>query len=189
MTLTTAERTELLRVAREGMRHFFEHGALRRHTDTTPGDGLPLSLHAKRAAFVSLRRADDDLRGCVGAFREDTPLWRLVAELAVAAARNDARYKSVEAAELAGLFIEVSLPGPRTPIRAPVGIELGRHGLWLERGMRRCVLLPHVATEQGLDVPGFLEAICLRADLPRGAWRDAKTTLCVFEAETFSEPR
>ena len=45
-------------------------------------------------------------------------------------------------------------------------IEIGRHGLIVEQGHRRGLLLPQVATEHGWDRETFLDHTCLKASLP-----------------------
>ena len=66
-------------------------------------------------------------------------------------------------------------------------IEVGRHGLIVERGHRRGLLLPQVAVEHGWTRETFLEHACLKAGLARTAWREG-ARLFVFEAEVFAEP-
>ena len=56
----------------------------------------------------------------------------------------------------------------------------------MEQGHRRGLLLPQVATEHGFDRQTFLEQTCLKAGLPRDAWRLGATVL-VFEAQVFGE--
>jgi uncharacterized protein (TIGR00296 family) len=65
-------------------------------------------------------------------------------------------------------------------------IEVGRHGLIVEQGRNRGLLLPQVATEHGWDRNTFLDHTCLKAGLLPGAWmRGAR--VFVFEAEVFGE--
>jgi len=65
-------------------------------------------------------------------------------------------------------------------------IEIGRHGLIIEQGSRRGLLLPQVASEHGWDVETFLDHTCMKAALPAGAWKtDAR--ILIFEAEVFGE--
>jgi len=47
------------------------------------------------------------------------------------------------------------------------------------------LLLPQVATEQGWDKTTFLEHTCLKAGLPRDAWKEKGTEIYVFSAEVF----
>jgi hypothetical protein len=48
------------------------------------------------------------------------------------------------------------------------------------------LLLPQVATEHGWDRETFLEHTCLKAGLPRDAWKRGARILR-FEAEVFGE--
>ena len=64
-------------------------------------------------------------------------------------------------------------------------IEPGRDGVLLEKGPRKAVFLPQVATEQGWGRRELLEHLALKAGLPRDGWRDA--SFSVFRAEVFGE--
>ena len=75
---------------------------------------------------------------------------------------------------------------PEREITSIDEIEVGRHGLIVERGYRRGLLLPQVASERGWDVETFLAHTCLKAGLPEDAWRGGARIL-VFEAQVFSE--
>ena len=65
-------------------------------------------------------------------------------------------------------------------------IEVGRHGLIVEKGYRRGLLLPQVPVEHRWTVITFLEHTCLKAGLPRDAWKQG-ARVKVFEAEVFGE--
>ena len=65
-------------------------------------------------------------------------------------------------------------------------IEVGRHGLIVERGYRRGLLLPQVATEHGWDAEQFIEHTCVKAGLAPDAWRHG-ARISVFEAQVFGE--
>jgi len=129
-----------------------------------------------------------ELRGCVGHIGPDEPLDRVIPRLAVAACSEDLRFPVVTAGELTHLRIELSLLGPLEPITGPADIEVGRHGLFVEREWRRGLLLPQVATEWRWDAEMFLAQACRKAGLPRDAWRQG-TVLWRFEAEVFAEDR
>ena len=72
-----------------------------------------------------------------------------------------------------GLDVEVSILGPLEPIDAhdPAAFVIGRHGLVVEQGHARGLLLPQVATEWGWDREEFLSQTCVKAGLAPGAWR------------------
>ena len=123
-------------------------------------------------AFVTLKR-EGRLRGCIGTLECRRPLAEEVARVAVSAALEDPRFSPLRPEELPGLEIEVSILGPLERIDPfdPSAIEIGRHGLVVEQGRRRGLLLPQVATEWGWDREQFLSQTCTKAGLPADAWR------------------
>ena len=56
----------------------------------------------------------------------------------------------------------------------------------ISRGARAGLLLPQVATEYGMDRLQFLEALCQKAGLPSGAWRDPGCELRAFTVQLAS---
>ena len=174
------ERALLLRVARSAIE------AHLRGADHAPPEARG-ALAEPRGAFVTLRRrADEELRGCVGLLRSERSLLETVSAMAVAAASEDGRFPPVTLAELSGLAIEISALGPMRPIR-PEQVEVGRHGLLLSLGRRRGVLLPQVPLEHGWDRETFLKHTCWKAGLPDDAWRDPAAELLGFTAIFFGE--
>lgn len=137
------------------------------------------------AAFVTLH-ARGALRGCIGHIEADRPLIEVVASCAVAAARDDHRFKGVAPQELSLLDIEISVLGEMEPVDRLEQIEVGRHGLLVERDVRRGLLLPQVAVEWGWDVPTFVAQTCRKAGLPEDAW-PSSAMLYRFTAEVFRE--
>ncbi|MBN1589737.1 MAG: AmmeMemoRadiSam system radical SAM enzyme [Pirellulales bacterium] len=136
-------------------------------------------------AFVSLKRAGQ-LRSCCGFLGQSVPLAEAIRHAAVRAARDDPRFPPISPTELDHLDMEVWLLWGLEPVEAKgqdrVGaVEIGRHGLQIQRGAARGLLLPAVATEHGLDAEGFLRQVCLKAQLPPDAWKDDSTQLMTFE--------
>ena len=76
---------------------------------------------------------------------------------------------------------------PPVELIDPAGFEVGRHGIVVERGMGRALLLPQVAAEMGWDAEQMLDAVCRKAGLSGSAWRDKGTRLFVFESVCFGE--
>ena len=66
----------------------------------------------------------------------------------------------------------------------PDAFSVGEHGLVVEEGGRRGLLLPQVATEWGWTAEQFLRQTCVKAGLPPDAWRRG-ARLFRFEAEVF----
>jgi AmmeMemoRadiSam system protein A len=178
--LTPAERGALVGIAR---------AAIRARLGLGPSPSVPETggLGEPRGAFVTLHRGGE-LRGCIGRFEPQGSLARTVASMAVAAAFDDPRFPPLDAAEADDLDIHVSALGPRVPLQDPALLRVGVHGLAVEQGWHRGVLLPVVAVEQGWDAPTFLKHVCLKAGLRADAWLDPSTTLETFEAEEFGDP-
>jgi uncharacterized protein (TIGR00296 family) len=89
--------------------------------------------------------------------------------------------------------VEITVLTPPEPIGAETPeerlneIEIGKHGLIIERGPHGGLLLPQVPVEQGWGKEEFLEGLCMKAGLPRDSWRDMKTMLSSFQGVIFSE--
>ena len=147
---------------------------------------LAPALLEPSAAFVTLHMGGR-LRGCIGLMRFDVPLGINVRDAAVAAALHDPRFPPVSDTEVPKLEIEVSVLEPPIELSDPAGFEAGRHGIIVERGECRALLLPQVATETGWGAAQMLDAVCRKAGLPGNAWRDRGTRLLVFESSCFSE--
>src|SRR5437867_5479372 len=105
-------------------------------------------------AFVSIHN-HGELRGCIGHIEANEPLGLVVLRCAVAACSTDPRFPGVTFEELRDLDIELSLLGPLEPIAGADEIEVGRHGLVVEQGWNRGLLLPQVATEWRWDAATF----------------------------------
>ena len=150
-------------------------------------DTTPLSVGAKTncGAFVTLLK-DGELRGCVGRFDANEPLYRVVQHMAIAAATEDYRFTQVQADEIGSLQIEISALTPMRRISSIDEIELGRDGIYIRKGDRSGPFLPQVATETGWTKEEFLSH-CARdkAGLGWDGWKDAE--IYVYEAKVFSE--
>jgi AmmeMemoRadiSam system protein A len=173
-----ADRLRLLQIAR--------HAITAHATGTTAPDVELASLASRRGgAFVSLHKSGE-LRGCIGHLEANDLLTKVVARCAVAAGSADPRFPAVAHAELALIAIEISLLGAFERIAGPAEIEVGRHGVLIEHGRQRGLLLPQVAVEWKWDAATFLNQTCRKAGLPADGWRNGATAWR-FEAEVFAE--
>jgi AmmeMemoRadiSam system protein A len=172
------DRQLLLKLARE---------ALAAHVGTAPAHvpGQVEVLARLGGAFVTLH-SHGELRGCIGHIEPNDALGRIVPRCAVAAGTTDPRFPPITATELDQLDIEISLLGPLEPIAGPQAIEIGRHGLVVEQGWQRGLLLPQVAAEWNWDAETFLAQTCHKAGLARDAWQHG-AKVWRFDAEVFSE--
>lgn len=137
------------------------------------------------AVFVTLHMRDGALRGCIGRFSWESPLWEAVRDMAIQAACHDPRFAPVRQDELDELVFEISVLTP--PQTFDGSLVIGRDGLIVSARKRRGVLLPQVASERGWDLVTFLEQTCRKAGLPGDTWRDEKCDILVFQADVFEE--
>jgi AmmeMemoRadiSam system protein A len=174
------DRQLLLELARDAI-----EALVRVQTMPAPGHSPIFSRMA--GAFVTIHKRGQ-LRGCIGHVEADEPLGRVIARCAVAAASSDPRFSPVAPDELRDLHIELSILGPLEPIQGLDDIEVGRHGLVVQQGFSRGLLLPQVAVEWKWDRETFSAETCRKAGLAPDAWtKGAK--MWRFEAEVFAEPR
>ncbi len=164
MMFTDEQRRQLMALARAAV------------VEAAGGDAAPVTVEGElptaSGAFVTLKRGGR-LRGCIGTLECRRSLAEEITRVAVSAAREDPRFEPLRVTELEDLEIEISVLGPLEPIdqHDPATIEIGRHGLVVEHGYRRGLLLPQVATEWGWDREEFLSQTCVKAGLPPDAWR------------------
>lgn len=140
-------------------------------------------------AFVTLKRRGQ-LRGCCGSLGEPRPLLAVLREAASRTARDDPRLPPVSATELPYLDLDVNLLSPRRRVDARgrgrlAAVQVGRHGLRIERAGGSGLLLPGVAVENGWDAETFLRQTCRKAGLPTTAWENDDTSLFTFETTEF----
>ncbi|KAF0122024.1 MAG: AMMECR1 domain-containing protein [bacterium] len=146
------------------------------------------TLREKRGAFVTLHK-HGSLRGCIGNIHGNKPLYITIEEMAIASAFNDPRFKPVTEGEINDLDIEISVLTPLRKIDNVEDIQMGKHGIYIEKGYYSGLLLPQVATEYRWDSTIFLEQTCNKAGLPKSAWKDKDTRIYIFSADIFSEEK
>lgn len=141
------------------------------------------NLHKRCGAFVSLY-VDQELRGCIGTFSEEDPLYSNVEKMAVSAATEDTRFRAIRADELRRLELEISILTPRQRIHDPSEIVIGKHGIFLKHGLQRGTLLPQVAVKQNWTVHELLgNCAKYKAGIGWDGWRTAE--IYTYEAIVF----
>ena len=145
---------------------------------------LPEILKKKMGAFVTLKHKGD-LRGCIGHIKGLLPLNQTVEEMALQAAFHDPRFNPIDKDEWRDMDLEISVLSPMKKIDDINEIEVGVHGLFIEKGFYSGLLLPQVATENNWDRTAFLEYTCYKAGLPKDAWKSKDTNIQIFSAEVF----
>ena len=138
-------------------------------------------------AFVTLKR-EGQLRSCCGHLGPWVSLGDALDGAADRAATDDPRFPPIARSELNKLDVDVWVLWGPEPVAARgedrVGaVVIGKHGLLIERGHARGLLLPGVAVDHGFDAKTFLQQVCRKAGLPTDAWKQDDTSLMVFEGQ------
>ena len=177
--LSPAARERLLAIARGALA-----AALRQRPIPETGADDP-ELQAQRGMFVTLTK-HGDLRGCMGHFDQDVPLYKLAAEQALVSAFEDPRFPPLDPSELQEISIEISVLSPPRPVASAEEIVVGTHGVILRKGMRGATFLPQVAPEQGWGREEMLAHLSLKAGLNPDAWKEG-ASFQVYTAQVFGE--
>lgn len=146
-------------------------------------------LQGKQGAFVTLK-THGRLRGCIGRFISDIPLYCLVSEMATSSAMEDPRFEfnRIKPTELNQLEIEISVLSPLRRIHNPLDFELGKHGIYIKKGHSIGCFLPQVATETGWNKEEFLSQCCWsKAGIPKDAWKSGDVEIYTFTAEIIED--
>lgn len=174
------EKNELLGIARNSI-----EAKIKKQSFNVELKNTAPKLKNSYGVFVSLHK-QGKLRGCVGRFDTNEPLYNLVKTMALAAAFNDTRFNPVTIDELNDIEIELSVLSPLHEIKSKDEITIGKHGIYIKDGFRRGTLLPQVAVKNKWNVDEFL-GYCSKnkAGLGWDGWKTAK--LYIYSATIFSE--
>ncbi|MBM4140189.1 MAG: AmmeMemoRadiSam system protein B [Nitrospira sp.] len=172
--LTKEDKNELLSLARRAIVDYVMNKKILEIEMKNP------RLKANGAVFVTIKK-NGNLRGCIGNIHPVKPLYQAVISNAISASSRDPRFLPMNKEELKDMDIEISILSAIEPLKDTRRIEIGTHGLYIVKEQRSGLLLPQVAKEHGWDRDMFLEQLCMKAGLPKDAWRNAK--LYRFSAE------
>ena len=183
MALTDSEKLKLLQIARNTIDIYL----IENRIPEVEISSLPTGLKNNAGAFVTLKKAGE-LRGCIGHFEADNPIYKIVQQMAVASATQDYRFSKVTPNELKSIDIEISMLSPMQKISTVNNIRLGIDGIYIKKGSRSGTFLPQVATETGWTVEEFL-GHCSRdkAGIGWDGWKDKDAEIFVYQAFVFGE--
>jgi AmmeMemoRadiSam system protein B/AmmeMemoRadiSam system protein A len=179
--ISDEDRSVLLKLARETIKSYVSTGKI----PVLETDKLSPVLKSPAGAFVSLYK-NKELRGCIGRFDPNQPLYKVVQDMAVASSTQDTRFSPVESDELGSIRIEISVLTPLKRISSPDEIILGKHGIYMKKGYNSGTFLPQVANSTGWTKEEFL-GHCSRDKAGMGwdGWKSAE--LYTYEAIVFGE--
>ncbi len=189
--LTLDQGRFLVSLARDAIERALETGeVMKRPANVDP------ELLKPAGVFVTLHShiaGQSFLRGCIGLPGPFKPLVEATIEAALSSAFRDPRFDPVTKEEWNQIAVEVSVLSERRklevrhPAELPEQIVIGRDGLYVEGDWEKGLLLPQVAPAHGFSPEEFLGQACLKAGLPRDAWRKGRVTVYTFQAQIFSE--
>jgi AmmeMemoRadiSam system protein B/AmmeMemoRadiSam system protein A len=171
---TEEEKKELLALARKAITEYVTNGK------SPETEVKNQKFKTDGAVFVTIKE-NGSLRGCIGHIQAIMPLYQSIMRNAVAACSSDPRFPPMKKEELKDMEIEISILSPFMSLKDVKDIQVGKHGLYIIKDNQTGLLLPQVATEFGWNRDEFLEHVCMKAGLPKDAWKDAE--LYTFTAE------
>ncbi len=143
----------------------------------------------KLGVFVTIKE-NGMLRGCIGYIDPPWKLRETIVSASIASATEDPRFNPLEERELDNITVEVTILDHPEQIavsgKEDFGkIEIGKHGLIIEYGYNKGVLLPQVAVEETLDPEAFLDATCQKAGLHAKCWKKSGCKVYRFAGYVF----
>jgi AmmeMemoRadiSam system protein A len=133
------------------------------------------------------------LRGCIGNLAPTDPLAEGIRRNALNAALQDPRFAPLTAKELDQMSIEVSILTEPRPLPYADAQDLVRQlrpridGVVIRKGYASATFLPQV-WDQLPEAVGFLDHFCLKAGLPRDAWKRSPLEVSTYQVQHFAEP-
>ncbi len=178
--LTKDEKQELIALAKKSIQYYLDEGD--RYTPSL--DQFSEKLKTNCGAFVSIY-VDNKLRGCIGRIKTtSTPLVYVVNDVAVSAAFYDNRFSSFTKDDLECYQIEISVLTPLKKIESIDEIEVGRHGIYIQKGIYSGTFLPQVGERTNWSVEEFLGRCSKdKAHIGYEGWKDAE--IFTYEAIVF----
>jgi AmmeMemoRadiSam system protein B/AmmeMemoRadiSam system protein A len=179
--LSTRDKKDLIHIARLTLDNYIGRGQIPQVNHDHYSD----VLQTHTGAFVTLHK-NGNLRGCIGRFEPDMPLYQVIRDMTISASTKDYRFKPVTPTELDEIELEISVLTPLERIQDPSEIMLGLHGIYIKKGAKSGTFLPQVATQTGWNLEEFL-GHCSRDKAHIGwyGWKDAE--IYTYEALIFSE--
>jgi len=186
MKLTDREKIFLLNTARETIRMWLSGNGFRHEPDIQPIISIDRPFVLENAgAFVTLKK-NGSLRGCIGRFNADYPLYLVVRDVSIESAVKDTRFSPVTFNELNDINIEISVLTPLKRIKSIDEFSLGQHGIYMVNHGKSGTFLPNVAIETGWTQEEFL-GHCSQDKMGMG-WEDwKKSELYTYETIIFDE--
>lgn len=185
MTISKENGEYLLKIAKQSIETYLKDGV----EIEVPSD-CPDELKEKLGVFCTLNKYGE-LRGCIGFIDGYFPVVDATIKVAISAATEDPRFPPLTLDELNDIDLEITiLTKPELievnkPEEYLEKIIIGEDGLIVQKGLKRGLLLPQVATENSMDTKEFLEHTCIKAYLKEDSWLEENTEVFKFQGQVF----
>ena len=185
ISLDERAKKEALKLARSTLEAYYKGNAI--EEDYTP---FSADLLQPIGAFVTLTNKEE-LRGCIGSFEPEDPVYKVIQSVVISAATKDKRFQSVTKEELPEINIEISTMSPQKLIKNWQDIEIGKHGVRIILNGKSGTLLPQVATDNNWNLTTFLETICWQKMglQDKECYKNASAKIFTYETDIFSEDK
>jgi AmmeMemoRadiSam system protein B/AmmeMemoRadiSam system protein A len=179
--LNDSAKTEALTIAKDTL---YSHILGQSISSATPSSSI---LYEPLGAFVTLEK-HEELRGCMGLFEPDEPLYEVIQRQTIVAATQDKRFNPVSETELDDIKIEISVMTPRRKISNWQDIEVGKHGVVIRSEESGGTFLPQVATDNDWGLEKFLGELCSqKVKLEADCYKENEVDIYTFEVQIFGE--
>jgi MEMO1 family protein len=167
------EKKQLFTIARNSILSRLNNSKI----DIIDEKSISSNLKEPMGAFVTLK-IDGILRGCIGRFFSSEPLYNVVQESAISSAFEDPRFSPLTKEEFKNTDIEITVIGPLRKINNINEIILGKHGIYIKKGIYAGTMLPQVAIENRWTVEQFLGYTSRdKAGIGWDGWKNAEISI------------
>jgi len=144
----------------------------------------PLSerLNVQFGLFMRVH-VDDSVHLPYGRIRPEGTILHASAEIAQLAAFEDPRYDPLAPEQLQSYGLDIYVLSKLERLREFDDIKIGRDGLMVKLDMHSALMLPVEAADKSWTAGEFFEQVCLKAGLPRGAYKERYAEVYKFTTE------
>lgn len=176
-----ATQKEFLRMARQTIKSYLLNKTI---PEFAPVNEL---MKEQRGVFVTLT-INGELRGCIGHHESNVPLYKLIPQMAAAAAFGDPRFLPLSATEFDQVVIKISVYLTNVyKINSLEEFKMGKHGIIMQKDGHSATYLPEVPLEAGWKtIDEEMTSLCRKAGLPVNAWKEG-ASFWVYQTQVFSE--
>ncbi|MDY7081366.1 MAG: TIGR00296 family protein, partial [Halobacteria archaeon] len=149
-------------------------------------------FYERKGVLVKLTstRGRKRVRGSAGSYKREKQLSEAIVEAVIEASSSDSGRSEVKNCELDTISVTLCTLDSIDEVEPEHHdeIEIGKHGVIVEKGRKDGWMLPTMPVERGWKTQEFLDRTCCKAGLDRRAWaEDDGVKIYAFEGQIFEE--